>query len=56
MESLSQFGLTVVKDGMGSCLTLQGLRRGVCPKVTAKKRSKGGCQKITRLCYPEYVS
>ena len=24
MESLSQFGLTVVKDGTGSCLTLQG--------------------------------
>ena len=24
MESLSWFGLTIVKDGMGSCLTLQG--------------------------------
>ena len=28
MESLSQFGLTVVKDGTGLCLTLQG-REGV---------------------------
>ena len=24
MESLSRFGLTIVKDGTGSCLTLQG--------------------------------
>ena len=24
MESLSRFGLAIVKDGAGSCLTLQG--------------------------------
>ena len=28
MESLSQFGLAIVKDGTGLCLTLQG-REGV---------------------------
>ena len=40
MESLSRFGLTIVKDGMGSCLTLQGQEGMYIRKVTAKKRSK----------------
>ena len=41
MESLSRFGLTVVKDGTGSCLTHPArVRKGVCLKSNCQEKKR----------------